>query len=163
MKFLMPSLACVVLLSVVGCTQLDNALLREDIREEITVQTNQVAQILPNGLIFTNVFVSVSTNYYTNYVANPDAQAVITGTQAIPIYGGLISAIGTTLLGFYRAFRNRQIAVSAVQSIHAGRRALVRHGNGGEKVFLDAVVEEQERLGMREPIRKIVKRSIRRR
>jgi hypothetical protein len=152
--------ASIVLLGV-GCAELDNALLEQQVREEITVQTNQVAQLLPNGLLFTNTFVMVSTNYHTNYVANPNAEAVIKATDMIPVYGGLISAIGTTLLGMYRAVRNRKIAEATVIAVDAGRRAVRAYENGGAKVdgvFKDAMVREQQALGLQPEITHIVRR-----
>jgi hypothetical protein len=151
--------ASIVLLGV-GCTQLDNALLEQQVKEEVTVQTNLVTQLLPNGLLFTNIFVMVSTNYYTNYVTNPNAEAVVKATDMIPIYGGLISAIGTTLLGFYRAVRNRKIAEAAVIAVDAGRRAVRALDGGGDKVdgvFKDAMVREQQALGMQPDITAIVR------
>ena len=154
-------IVCVVLLGVCGCTQLDNALLEQHVEEQITVQTNQVTQLLPNGLIFTNIFVQVSTNYHTNYVTNPNAEAVVKATEMIPVYGGLISAIGTTLLGFYRAVRNRKIAEAAVIAVDAGRRAVRAADGGGAKldgIFKDAMVREQQALGLQPEITEIVRR-----
>ena len=161
MKLWLTIPAIIVLLGV-SCTQLDNALLEQQVKEEITVKTNLVTQLLPNGLLFTNVFVMVSTNYYTNYVTNPNAEAVVKATDMIPVYGGLISAIGTTLLGLYRAVRNKKIAEATVIAVDAGRRAVRAYENGGAKVdgiFKDAMVREQQALGMQPDITEIVRRK----
>lgn len=163
MKLISAVSASLVLLGVVGCTQLDRALLNEEIRAEVKAEQRDVITIWPNGILTTNTSTVYTTNYFTNYVTNPTAELVVTGTQAIPVYGGLISVILGGLLGAYKGIRNKKLAEALVVATEAGRIAIREmdqiNGKAADQVFKDAMVKQQTFLGVKGQAAQIVEKK----
>lgn len=156
--FLQVLAATLVLLGVCSCTQLDQAVLTE----EVTGQVTETTVISPGR---TNVY--YSTNYFTNYVVSPAAQGVADATGAIPVWGGLVSTVLTGVFGIYAASRNKRrghaLAEALVLANEAGRQIL-RSMPDGERIdenFKRAMVEEQVALGQANEITSVVRKVTR--
>lgn len=147
-----------VLLGAGGCSQLDRALLREEITEQMTM-----TEVISAGV--TNVY--YSTNYFTNYTAAPMAEFIAETTNVIPVWGGLISTVLSGALGVYASIRNKRkgqaIAEALVLANEAGRQILRKMPDGDriDSHFKQALVEEQMALGKADEITKVVKRVTR--
>ena len=148
---------CLVLLGV-GCSQLDKAVLEEQVREEVTE-----TQVISGAI--TNVY--YSTNYFTNYVVGDAAKGVAEATDAIPVWGGLISTGLTGLLGIYASIRSRKkgqaLAEALVLANEAGRHMLRNMPDGCriDDNFKRAMVDEQVALGKANEITRVVRKVTR--
>lgn len=158
MKFLWSIVACLVLLGVVSCTQLDRAVLEQQVREEVT--ETQVISAASTNIYY-------STNYFTNYVVSDAAKGVVEATEAIPVWGGLISTVLAGVMGVYASARNKKkgkaLAEALVLANEAGRQVLL-HMPDGERIderFKQAMMEEQVALGHANEITQVVRKVTR--